>query len=92
MNKSTGQSETFYARINGNGKFEKLNPNPFETTITMEVDDITTKEIEAEEKTKQDYDKLLLKLYWFLKGINHNNVSNTVCDLLIEIEEFIDNE
>lgn len=86
MSKTTKQSEILY----DGGKCEKL--EPLETIITMTLDDITTKEIETEEKSKQDYEKLLLKIYWFLKGINHNNVSNTVCELLNEIEGFIDNE
>lgn len=92
MNKTTGQNGTFYGRINENGKFEKLNPNPLETTITMKVDNITTKEIEVEEKSKQDYDKLLLKVYWFLKGINHEEPSYAVNDILHEIEAVIDND
>lgn len=87
---NTKQSETFYGRINEDGKFEKL--KPLETTITMKVDDITTKEIETEEKSKQEYDMLLLKVYWFLKGINHEEPSYAVNDILHEIEAVIDNE
>lgn len=90
MNKTTGQNGTFFGSINEDGKFEKL--KPLETTITMKVDDITTKEIEAEEKSKQEYDKLLLKVYWFLKGINHEEPSYAVNDILHEIEAVIDND
>lgn len=90
MNKTTNQSETFFGCINEDGKFEKI--KPVETTITMKVDDITTKEIETEEKSKQEYDKLLLKVYWFLKGINHEEPSYAVNDILHEIEAVIDND
>lgn len=80
-------SETFYGKITEDGKFEKL--TPLETTVTMTVDDITTKEIKAEEKPKQEYDKLLLKVYWFLKGVNNESPTSTVCDLLEEIEDYL---
>jgi hypothetical protein len=80
-------SETFYGRITEDGKFEKV--TPLETTITMTVDDIKTKEVQKEEKTKQDYDKLLLKVYWFLKGIDNETPSSTVYDLLEEIEDYL---
>ena len=90
MNKTTKYGETFFGSINEDGKFEKI--KPVETTITMKVDDITTKEIETEEKSKQDYDRLLLKVYWFLKGINHEEPSYAVNDILHEIEAVIDNE
>lgn len=80
-------SETFYGKITEDGKFEKI--TPVETTITMTVDDIATKEIKTEEKSKQNYDKLLLKIYWFLKGVNKETPTSTVYDLLEEIETFL---
>lgn len=80
-------SETFYGRITEDGKFEKI--TPLETAITMTVDDIKIEEINKEEHPKQDYDKLLLKIYWFLKGVYKEAPTSTVYDLLEEIEEYL---
>ena len=42
-------SETFYGKITEDGKFEKF--TPLETTVTMTVDNIITKEKKNQNKT-----------------------------------------
>ena len=69
-----------------------LTGEPFTTEITMNVKDIKTITNEdLEEKPKEEYDKLLLKVYWYLKGIDRNTLTKDEgsTQLLEEIEDFI---
>lgn len=68
--------------------------NPETMEITMNVSDI--KHIEhmedlINERPKEEYDKLLLKVYWYLKGIDRNTLTKDAgsTQLLEEIEDFI---
>ena len=66
---------------------------PYTTEITMNVQDIKTitdEDLEIE-KQKEEYEKLLLKIYWYLKGIGRNMLTKDEgsTQLLEEIEEFI---
>lgn len=78
MGNKKKNNESFYAEL---GKIEPLN-----TTITMTVDDIKTEKIEKEVKSKQEYERLITKVYWYLRGMNNFHEAN---DLLEEIEEYI---
>ena len=85
--KTINEGKTFYAKLMEDGTFGPL--EPLETTITMKVEDITTEKIEKNENSKEEYDKLLIKVYWLLKGMNVDMQANAIYEILTEIEEFI---
>lgn len=70
-----------------------VEPIKLDKTIAVDIKDI--KHITGEDlktaRTKGEYDKLLLKVYWYLKGINRNTLTKDEgsSQLLEEIEEFI---
>lgn len=63
------------------------------TEIIMQVSDIKTitEEDLKIERPKEDYDKLLLKVYWYLKGIDRSTLKEDEgsTQLREEIEDFI---
>lgn len=64
---------------------------PQSTEITMKVSDIKTITDEDLEtvKPKEEYDKLLLKVYWYLRGMNAIKIDEGLLELIEEIEDFI---
>lgn len=100
MNKSYkfGSTETFGSTTTVDKEtMDKLlckGSKPQSTEITMKVSDIKTitEEDLKTEIPKEEYDNLLLKVYWFLKGINHEEPSYAVNDILHEIERVIGND
>lgn len=63
----------------------------FDTSIIMDIKDIkhiTNEDINIE-KTKEDYDKLLLKIYWLLRGMNIDKQHDAIDEMIMEVEEFI---
>lgn len=73
--------------------YKDISLEPYETEITMNIADIKTIKHEdlIEEKPKEEYDKLLLKVYWYLKGIDRNTLTKDEgsTQLIEEIEDFI---
>lgn len=78
-------NESFYAELAEGYK----NIEPLNTTITMTVDDIKTEKIKKEEKSKQEYDKLITKVYWYLYGLYNANDYKGAEELLYEIEDYL---
>lgn len=76
-------SDPFYRQITTTGE-------PITTEITMKVKDIKTIGAEEldQEKTREQYDELLTKIYWFIKGQLKEAASEPLYELLEEIEKF----
>ena len=69
---------------------ETITGEPITTEITMNIKDIKTIGAEEldQEKTREQYDELLTKIYWFIKGQLKEAPSEPLCELLEEIEKF----
>lgn len=72
-------------------KINTSDMKPYTTTITMDVKDIkhiTDEDLKIEKPIK-DYEKLLLKVYWYLKGLNTTKENEQIDELIEMIEDFI---
>ena len=83
MGNKKKNNESFYAKL----AEEYKNIEPLSTTITMTVDDIKTEDIKKEVKSKQEYDKLINKVYWYLYGLYNANDYKGEEEQLYEIED-----
>lgn len=63
----------------------------FDISTIMDIKDIKhiTNEDINREKTKEEYDELLLKVYWLLRGMNIDKQNDAIDEMIMEVEEFI---
>lgn len=75
----------WYGRIDVDGSWKNI--HPFETVFQMKMEDINT--MEDEKKSLEEYEVLLVKVYWYLKGLNFDKDDGDINDLISMIEDLI---
>lgn len=84
------EGKIWHGRIDLDGSWKDIHPyeiHPFKNVFQMEMENINT--MEDEKKSLEEYETLLVKIYWYLKGLNLDKDDGDINDLVTMIEELI---